>query len=376
MVAERGAGSYVGEIALLDHRPRTATVVAKTPVAIEVIGQREFAGLLAEVPELSQQLLATVARRLADLDAEPRLSTAAAAPQLKRDPGHADPLTPGGGIPVGGPAMNRLNEAAAESDLQRALDCGELIRLYQPIVELPNRRGARLRRGAPPVGAPGPRAPHPGRVPRRRGRQRAPRAHRVVGRDRSGAPRRGVAACASRTPDHGVGQSVGRSTSRSASCRARVERLLLDNLVPGPNALAFEISERTLLSRRVQARDRLTPLRNLGVEIVVDDFGATAAATAVGPSELRDSLVELLEPLRAFPLDGVKLDPSVVDRLDGAVAEVVAAAHSIDVRVVAVGVEDEVAVERACDAGFDLAQGFFFHRPEPPSYIDGLLESR
>ena len=67
VVAERGAGSYVGEIALLDHRPRTATVVAKTPVAIEVIGQREFAGLLAEVPELSQQLLATVARRLADL---------------------------------------------------------------------------------------------------------------------------------------------------------------------------------------------------------------------------------------------------------------------------------------------------------------------
>ena len=155
----------------------------------------------------------------------------------------------------------------------------------------------------------------------------------------------------------------------------RVERLLLDNQVPGPNALAFEVSERTLLSRRVRARDRLIPLRNLGAEIVVDDFGATAAASVVGPSELRDSLVELLEPLRAFPLDGIKLDSSVVDRLEGGVADVVAAAHSIDVRVVAVGVEDDVAVERACDAGFDLAQGFFFHRPEPPSYIDGLLET-
>ncbi|HEX9467009.1 MAG TPA: cyclic nucleotide-binding domain-containing protein [Acidimicrobiia bacterium] len=68
VIATRGPGSYVGEIALIDHRPRTATVIAKTPVAIEVIGQREFAGLLAEVPELSQQLLAAVARRLADLD--------------------------------------------------------------------------------------------------------------------------------------------------------------------------------------------------------------------------------------------------------------------------------------------------------------------
>jgi CRP-like cAMP-binding protein len=71
VIAERGAGSYIGEIALLDHRPRTATVVAKTPIKIEVIGQREFAGLLAEVPELSQQLLAAVARRLEALESDP-----------------------------------------------------------------------------------------------------------------------------------------------------------------------------------------------------------------------------------------------------------------------------------------------------------------
>jgi CRP/FNR family cyclic AMP-dependent transcriptional regulator len=69
LIATQGPGSYVGEIALLEHRPRTATVIATTPVSIEVIGQREFAGLLAEVPELSQQLLATVASRLADLEA-------------------------------------------------------------------------------------------------------------------------------------------------------------------------------------------------------------------------------------------------------------------------------------------------------------------
>lgn len=68
VVATHGPGSYVGEIALLDHRPRTATVVAKTPVSIEVIGQREFAGLLAEVPEITQKLLPVMAKRLADLE--------------------------------------------------------------------------------------------------------------------------------------------------------------------------------------------------------------------------------------------------------------------------------------------------------------------
>jgi CRP-like cAMP-binding protein len=72
VIAKRGPGTYVGEIALLDHRPRTATVVAKTPVKLEVIGQREFAGLMAEVPEISQKLLPAMAKRLADLDADSR----------------------------------------------------------------------------------------------------------------------------------------------------------------------------------------------------------------------------------------------------------------------------------------------------------------
>jgi CRP/FNR family cyclic AMP-dependent transcriptional regulator len=70
VIATRGPGSYIGEIALLDHRPRTATVIATTPVTVEVIGQREFAGLLVEQPEIAQQLLSAVASRLSDLDAK------------------------------------------------------------------------------------------------------------------------------------------------------------------------------------------------------------------------------------------------------------------------------------------------------------------
>jgi CRP/FNR family transcriptional regulator, cyclic AMP receptor protein len=60
----------VGEIALLDRRPRTATVVATTPVSVQVLSRREFMSLLAEAPELSEQILAAVAQRLADLDAQ------------------------------------------------------------------------------------------------------------------------------------------------------------------------------------------------------------------------------------------------------------------------------------------------------------------
>ena len=68
VIATRGAGDYFGEIALMDHRPRTATIVAKTPVEIEVIGRQEFTGMLAEVPELAGKIMATMAQRLADLE--------------------------------------------------------------------------------------------------------------------------------------------------------------------------------------------------------------------------------------------------------------------------------------------------------------------
>jgi CRP/FNR family cyclic AMP-dependent transcriptional regulator len=70
VIATRRAGEYVGEIALLDRRPRTATVVAITPVSVEVLSRREFMSLLAQAPELAEQILATMAQRLIDLETQ------------------------------------------------------------------------------------------------------------------------------------------------------------------------------------------------------------------------------------------------------------------------------------------------------------------
>jgi len=68
VVGEHGPGSWVGEIALLEQRPRNATVIAKTPVKLEVIKQREFVGLLEEMPDLAQQIRAVAADRLANAE--------------------------------------------------------------------------------------------------------------------------------------------------------------------------------------------------------------------------------------------------------------------------------------------------------------------
>jgi CRP-like cAMP-binding protein len=68
VVATRGPGDYFGEIALIANRPRTATVVAKTPMKFEVIGRREFQTMLHDNPSIATELLGVTADRLAETD--------------------------------------------------------------------------------------------------------------------------------------------------------------------------------------------------------------------------------------------------------------------------------------------------------------------
>jgi CRP-like cAMP-binding protein len=63
-VARLGAGSYVGEIALLSRSPRTATVVAATPLRVLSIAGRDFVELLDAIPELWLKVARTLADRI------------------------------------------------------------------------------------------------------------------------------------------------------------------------------------------------------------------------------------------------------------------------------------------------------------------------
>jgi CRP/FNR family transcriptional regulator, cyclic AMP receptor protein len=69
-VATLGAGDCVGELALLDHGPRTATVTASTDLTVLVLGVREFAGILDEVPSIAHKLMKALAGRIRELDAK------------------------------------------------------------------------------------------------------------------------------------------------------------------------------------------------------------------------------------------------------------------------------------------------------------------
>jgi CRP/FNR family cyclic AMP-dependent transcriptional regulator len=68
VIAELGAGDVVGELAVIDGKPRTATVIAETPMALLVVHRRDFVSLLDAIPGLQRNLLVKLCERLRQAD--------------------------------------------------------------------------------------------------------------------------------------------------------------------------------------------------------------------------------------------------------------------------------------------------------------------
>jgi CRP/FNR family transcriptional regulator, cyclic AMP receptor protein len=73
-VATRSSGQFVGEIALLEDVPRTATVTAETPVRLFVLTRKDFRHLLDTNPSVERKVLRALARRLAEISSDPTLA--------------------------------------------------------------------------------------------------------------------------------------------------------------------------------------------------------------------------------------------------------------------------------------------------------------
>ncbi len=66
-LGRRGPGTILGEMALVDHGPRTATVTAATPMTAYVLSQGEFSSLLADAPDVAAKIARVVESRRAGL---------------------------------------------------------------------------------------------------------------------------------------------------------------------------------------------------------------------------------------------------------------------------------------------------------------------
>jgi EAL domain-containing protein (putative c-di-GMP-specific phosphodiesterase class I) len=130
--------------------------------------------------------------------------------------------------------------------------------------------------------------------------------------------------------------------------------------------LCLEIAETSILSDPPAAARALADLHEVGIRLAIDDFGR-------GPASA--------QTLRDLPLDMLKIDRSVVSRLNGAnpdgslVQAVVALGHELGMSVVAEGVETDSQLARVRDLGCDGAQGFLFSRPVPEDAVAEMLGS-
>jgi EAL domain-containing protein (putative c-di-GMP-specific phosphodiesterase class I) len=119
-------------------------------------------------------------------------------------------------------------------------------------------------------------------------------------------------------------------------------------------AIHLEITESAVISRPELARDILTQLRDQGVCISMDDFGAGYTSLA---------------HLKTLPVRTLKVDRGFVSDLltehsdETIVASVITLAHGLGMQVVAEGVEDEATLQHLAVLGCDFAQGFHLSRP-------------
>ncbi len=134
-----------------------------------------------------------------------------------------------------------------------------------------------------------------------------------------------------------------------------------------PSALMLEITEESLMGDRDRARSILTQLRDQGIEIAVDDFGSGYSSLAY---------------LRDLPIDELKLDRSFVlpmghtGHAAALVASTIALAHSLDLRMVAEGVESRLTYTELAGYGCDQAQGYYLSPPVPAAELDTWLAER
>jgi diguanylate cyclase (GGDEF)-like protein/PAS domain S-box-containing protein len=132
-----------------------------------------------------------------------------------------------------------------------------------------------------------------------------------------------------------------------------------------PGQLGVEVTESMLASETEFAARVLGDLRAIGIEISLDDFGT-------GYSNL--------STLRALPIDVIKIDRSYVHDVLAPPAEVsmtravITMAHSLQMRVLAEGVESESQLSLLQAHHCDAIQGYYFSQPAAAAEISALLE--
>ncbi|RDS89920.1 EAL domain-containing response regulator [Pseudomonas fluorescens] len=147
---------------------------------------------------------------------------------------------------------------------------------------------------------------------------------------------------------------------------ADIARILNETGVE-PHWLEVELTEGSLMENTQHTIASLQRLHAMGVKISIDDFGTGYSSLAY---------------LRRFPIDTLKIDIAFIREVtsnpqDAAITRtIIELAHSLNLRVVAEGVETQAQLAFLKEAGCDQIQGYLFSRPLPTEDLERLLIHR
>jgi len=144
-------------------------------------------------------------------------------------------------------------------------------------------------------------------------------------------------------------------------------KMILEETGLSPEYLEIEITESVLIKENEIVVDTIKSFKKLGVTISIDDFGTEYSS---------------LCRLRKLPIDRIKIDMNFVQGIgvnykDEAIAKsIVLLAKSMDLIVIAEGVETSAQEEFLKELKCDEFQGFYFYRPMPADEIKKILETQ
>lgn len=147
---------------------------------------------------------------------------------------------------------------------------------------------------------------------------------------------------------------------------ASIQQVLVDHQIE-PHWLEIELTESSLMENTSHTIASLKTLQQMGIKVSIDDFGTGYSSLAY---------------LRRFPIDKLKIDIAFIREVtsnpqDAAIAKtIIELAHSLDLQVIAEGVETAEQLAFLTANGCDQVQGYLFSRPLPISELDELLRER
>ena len=141
-------------------------------------------------------------------------------------------------------------------------------------------------------------------------------------------------------------------------------KLLIEKYEMNPANIDLEITETTAMQDAENSISKMHRLKELGVKLSMDDFGTGYSS---------------LSYLHRFPLDVIKIDRSFVKDIKGnsdggAIAKaVIAMAHSMNLKVIAEGVETKAQYEFLKEHGCEVLQGYLISKPLPVTELEMFL---